>query len=241
MKWFALLGLATTLVLTGCQNMGQPRQTQAQITSDAIWQRISTGMRESTQCADQAKSTPSGQKVGNEVLFLGTDDPKRFELSGSKAKLNKAQKSALNQYLADATKCRKYGLDSTSGLPQQTVLVTYYSKMDQIYAGLLSGEMTIGEANKKKMSAFADLQSGMNSANSEMQQNLNNAHNQEISQRQRNAAMLLNYMQGQQVINQNQQLINQNQQAITNQQLQNNKPLNTNCTKYGNQVNCTTY
>lgn len=241
MKLVTLVGLASTILITGCQNMGQPRQTQAQITSDAISQRIGAGARESTQCIEQVNSTPSGQKVRNEVLFYNTDDSKRFELSASKAKINKSQKLALSEYASEATKCRKYALDATSGLPQHSVLISYYSKLDQIYVGLLAGDMTIGEANKKKTVAYADFQSGINSANNEVQQNLNNAHNQEVGQRQRNAAMLLNYMQGQQVINQNQQLINQNQQAITNQQLQNTKPLNTNCTKYGNQVNCTTY
>lgn len=241
MKRVALLGLAMTLLVTGCQNMGGSRQTQAQITSDAIWQRMNTGAAETTKCSDQVDLTPAGQKVTNEILFYKSDDPKRFELSASKAKINKSQKLALNEYLVGITKCRKYVLDATTGLPQHAVLVAQYSRIDQIYVGLLSGELTIGEANKKKISSNAEFQTAMTSANNEVQQNLSNAHNQEMSQRQRNAAMLLNYMQGQQVINQNQQIINQNQQAITNQQLQNNKPLNTNCTKYGNQVNCTTY
>ena len=99
-----------------------------------------------------------------------------------------------------------------------------------VYAKLLSKEITIGQANREKTTRFSKLNSDTTNASQEIDNKLSSQHNQEVQATQAQDAQR-RAIAAQYLIN---------LQNINAQQQMNNKPVNTTCNRYGNQVNCTT-
>jgi len=160
-------------------------QTQAQRTNTELKDRFTVVKQNTQQCVDTLSANPVAKKVGSEILFAKPDDPNRFELATIKSKLTPEQKSTLKEYISIGLNCRNIVIDGYRGLPVQQPYMDYYAKMDQIYVGLLSGELSIGDANRLKMTAINSLQSESRAAGEKIDQSLANAHNAELAQRQK--------------------------------------------------------
>lgn len=224
------------MVLVACARPYQDAQVKSQtdIKVEQLKRQYASAQQAILKCYGDAANTPDGRIVGSEVLYLKFDDPIRYQLASIKKTINSRQKTALNGYIATELQCRKVAFNSTKGLPHEKAYANSFIAMDQLYVGLLSGSMTIGEANVRKMEIQNVFVADLRSAGETVTKNLQAMRNAEF-EREKQAILLM----------QNQQLINQNQQAIDNQYIQNlmrpfttQSPTTLNCTTFGNQMVC---
>lgn len=193
---------------------------------------------------EQNPKTLAAIEIVNKQVYVEKDDsPNKLELMSSNAKLNEKQKTALLEVISASQKCRSGIKSDLSSFPTLSIVYeNFYGDLDIVHAQLLSKKITIGEANTQK----AQLQSKAKSAYTAATSNLDNQFNSAISQEQQarqademqRRALASQYLMNQQAINAQQNIANQ--QMLQNQQ-NNNRVINTNCTRMGNSVNCSSY
>ena len=258
MKKIQVLLLLVAAFLIGCvQRPYVPQMTPAQSARENSVNTVNSALSRVTACSEGLRETkpafegdkrdlsfaPSVNLVDKEVLFAKDSDPNKVMLMSSTAKINPAQRKALLDYIQANQKCRAIIRSELGGFPSLvTVYENYYGDTDIMYSKLVSKEITIGEANRQKVQLLAKLKTEYTAATGAMNDRYNAQINQEVQAAQADAAqrraIAAQYLMNQQSINAAQQMNNQNQ---LNQQLLNNKPVTTNCNKFGNQVNCTSY
>lgn len=216
--------------------------TQASIEKERQNRLARSGQEAGDACTAKAKESPSYQVVEKNI-FPEENNPNKYSLLSSKAKLNEAQKKALKEYLALVTPCRKIYTDAAQGLPFAAPMENANSKFDLIYAKLLSGQLSIGEANEQRNQARQVMKSELSTIQANVNQNLEASHNAEIQNAQQRRAAEIQAAQQQQLINQQQM---KNQQEIWNKATPKPVPapkqVNTNCMNLGaGMISCTSY
>lgn len=227
------------IFLAGCAT--NIYQTQAGRLNDENNKITDEAKAIASACSSALYQTEAGKIVSSQIIYTDSTSSNKFELMLSKAKLNSAQKDALKTYLTRVSECRQPRLAAASRVDPAFTGVgnRYYSKLDAIYLALLDDKFTIGDANRAKDKAFQEQESEFSAATAQYVQRLKAMDNKESSQRQRNAAIMMQL-----------NAINaQNQQNFYNQQMQNIRnntpryvpPVNTTCQAFGNQINCSSY
>ena len=237
-----------TIVVTGCAQPPNYFAHQNVYTSQASVEKERQGRlaRDSQEagaaCTAKAKESSSYQVVEKNIIPTDSN-PNRLTLLASKAKLNDAQKKALREYLALSTPCRKIYIDAAKGLPFAAPMEKAVSQYDLIYAKLLSGQLTIGEANEQLIITEQTMKSELSAIQNNVNQGLEASHNAEIQNAQQRRAAEIQAAQQQQIINQQQMKY---QQDIWNKATPKPVPApqqtNTNCMNLGaGMVSCTSY
>ena len=239
-----LLATAVMATLVGCQTT-----SNAQKKSDAATQQFQAGVADQSACMQRIKSKNTGAFaiVSEQVMFLNPTASNKMALLANTKKINKVQSEALTSVLTSASECRSIWLTAIAGTPPYQPYVDYYTSLDILYAKLLSKQLTIGKFNQERSQLESRRMNSIQTAAAQFDRNMADEHNQEMAQRQRAAAAMSGYMLQQQALQQQQQAIQQqnsyNQQMLMLQQQQNsqmNQSVNTNCIRYGSQINCTT-
>lgn len=186
----------------------------------------------SKQCYERINSKDAGKTVAKEILFSDMNASNKITLSIDPNKLSESQKEVLKEYLSDNQMCRSNAREFIARLPAVfgNLFSSYWQEMDNVYIKLLTSSITIGEGNIKKAELLTKLNSDTSQANSDYIRALNDRNSSDADRRQRAAAILVPYLQN----NKPYQLpMPQVQQPVIR------PPVNTNCTTYGNQTNCT--
>jgi len=227
------ISLVFILVLVGCaQHQYQaPQDTYAQQQSARLRGQSNEWNMAKQTCISNLKANPSVQLVYAEVFYENNSSPNKVELMSSTAKVTEKQKKAVLEYLSLNQACRAIDTQYGNSFPTiVSAMSAYYGDMDIVYAKLLSKEITIGQANREKTTRLSKLNSDTTNASQEIDNKLSSQHNQEVQATQAQDAQR-RAIAAQYLIN---------LQNINAQQQMNNKPVNTTCNRYGNQVNCTT-
>lgn len=199
-----------------------------------------------TKCADSLRNpteNPSSaaafKVIDTEVFYRQEDSPNKIALMTSEKKINKKQAALLLEGLQSFQKCR---LGIKEGLSMYPTLLSpfenYYGEMDVVYSKLISGQITIGEANRQQSQLALKSKNEFTSNSNALAARYNADSNREIQtiqaaeQAKQAADMQRRAIAAQYLMN---------QQNINAVQQMNNKPVTTNCNKFGNQVNCTSY
>jgi len=184
------------------------------------------------ECADSIGEKDTGKIVTSEILFSNPNATNKFSLLANPNKLSGSQKEALKEYLTDLQMCRNKTAEMIARLPAITanIIISYRNDSDIVYIQLLTDKITIGEANIKKSDLFTKFSSDLARANNDYIRALNDRNNADADRRQRAAAILVPYLQNNKPY---QVPMPQVQQPIIR------PSINTNCTTYGNQINCT--
>jgi hypothetical protein len=165
-------------------------------------------------------ANPYQQYVDKSVVFTNLNSPYKYQLLASNRTLTPEQKDIFQRWLNYSSVCRSNFIKTMGGGGYQASYITYFNRIDQIYANLLAGSVTVGQANTQKTQAFEQLQASFQRINQQTADANAKAYQQYLENQQR-------------------------QQAITNQtinSLQRSQPTQTYCQKdgYGN-VSCQTY
>lgn len=171
--------------------------------------------------------------VDREVLYYKEDDPIKITLLSSKAKLTPSQRAALFEYIQVNQKCRNIIKTELANYPSLLLsFENFYSDTDTIYAKLISQEWTIGEANQQRAILARKAKTEFTNASSSMETNFNAQINAEIQAAQQ-----------QQIINQQRMKMQQDiwKNALSPVVPVPTPPTQTNCSRIGNSINCTTF
>lgn len=237
--------IAAGFLTVGCSPYSQITQypqgymTSSQVQSDQLARKMKLGYENLNQCGDALRASPIGQQITKTMLIMSDSQENKYDLFSSKSKLNEAQKKVLKSFLAEQNKCTKLLTDAASGTPYAIAITKRYSDNDAVYTKLLSGQMTIGEANLARDQIRVKSREEVMAIGKSLDDGFNNSHNAEVTAMERRRVAEIQAAQQQQIINQNQQLIN-------NQIQQNMKPpaprtpIQTDCYRMGNSVSCTT-
>lgn len=236
--------LLAALSLSGCQT----NMSQAGIEVDNLKNGFAKVRAETTACVDSVNSTDAGKVIASQIMFTAPESPNKYDLLTNNSKLNDSQKNSLKEYLALNQKCREISLRGVSGLhgAYANNQRLYYSKLDAIYVALLNGDFTVADANKAKEKAMNEGRSLDQAVNDQDRQRWQAMDAQENADRSARAAILLPMLMQQQQIQaqQNQNMYNQQMNQINNNRPvyvppAYTPPVNTTCTTFGNQVQCT--
>lgn len=221
--------------------------TTAESQSDQLSKKMKFGFENSGICYKQLEASEIGEPVTKSILIMSDGQPNKYDLLSSKAKLNDSQKKALKSFLASASNCRKILTDSASGTPYAASLAKKDAETDSIYTKLLTGQMTVGEANLARDQLRVKSRDEMMAIGKSLDAQFRNSYNSEVAQDDENRRRLAEAYRANQQAQQQQQIINQNQQLINKQMQQNMKPpaprtpVQTNCMSFGSgMINCTT-
>ncbi|HQT21000.1 MAG: hypothetical protein B7Y05_08190 [Polynucleobacter sp. 24-46-87] len=240
------LVIITILGISGCvQRQYVPTQSEIRKTNDVATVESAQGRFNRCQAEivspqqKNPKLLASAEIVTKQVYYDKEDSPNKLDLMSSSAKISDKQKNALLDVLAANQLCRA-GLKTDLGTFPSLLVVyeNYYGEMDIVNAQLISKKITIGDANTQKAKLQVKAKSDYVTAST----NLNNQYNAAISQESQ--ARQAEDMQRRAIASQylmNQQAINAQQQINQQNQINNSRPVNTNCTRMGNSVNCTSY
>jgi len=239
MKFLAALALLLTLV--GCET-NRPIPTQAQNEDDRLSQQVVSARAAEKACADEMEKDQDYKRTYEEILYKRNDSPNKFDLMTNKYKLSEDQVDVLKRFIRLNVKCREVGIEALRGSPYLSVTLKIYNAFDATYLKLLKGEITIGEANERRAEAIMQAQADWEKVKGDVSARLNQMHNNEVNDRNQRAAAMLPYLMQQQQNQQMQQQLwyQQQMQAITNNRPVLVTPTTTNCTRLGDQVNCTT-
>jgi len=240
-KFIVIFGCCLSLV--GCETMQlQPQKSQAQIENERISSRTRAADAAYKVCSDEVKATGIQVRFYEEILYENENAANKFKLMTKNELPLQEQIEYLKETMPALTKCRTHIIDGYATTPFQTVALKYLNAQDEIYIKLMKSEITIGKANEDRSKIVAQQKIDWANAAAELDSRLRSMHESEMTGRRQTAAAMLPYLMQQQ---QNQQF---QQQMFYQQQMQNiisNRPVmtaptTTNCSSYGNQINCTT-
>lgn len=214
------MGLIIIQIITGCQSM-----TAAQQEFDAMSAKIEAGLINAQACIQRSEATNKIDisLIRERVSFFDDSTSNKFELFSSNKKISDSEAAAFRRVLTGYSKCRQIILNTYLGTPFYHLWFEFYSQADILYTKLLSKQITIGTFNQQKSLLDAKSISKEHEVLSNYNKKLDDAHNAEVAQRQRAADGVRQTLHNQQMLMQQQQ------------------PVSTNCTQYGNQINCTSW
>lgn len=125
----------------------QSYETQAEKQKKEIINKVNNANSAYKSCFDIADNETSVFKRTSEFLLLRENQSNKLDLLSSKTRLNAKQKSTLKEFGAATAKCRQVFLSNLNGVPSQPVFSKTYRLKDTVYAKLLGGQITVGQAN----------------------------------------------------------------------------------------------
>ncbi len=200
-------------------------QTTAQKNAASIVENFSLMLEKEKICLNKIYSNSAYQPLRARI----SNNPTLTQLTDNGLPTDEEQKLIIAEH-NDQAECRMVLIEglmnSIPGLIP--VFVQYYNTNDLILADLIERKINWGAANKRFKASFLELQTQAVSTVKQLERELSASHNSELAQRQ---AAYNSFRQW----NQNQQALRQNQQMIDSL----NRPVITDCTRFGNSVNCT--
>lgn len=209
---------AVTLLLVslaGCQTAAQQQ-----------FSHMNTDMS-STNDAVKACNLTVSSKPEYSALFAHAPWEGRPSLAqlADQTKITDRERTLFIALASDYEPCRQIRLDGLSKVDRRAgdVLSASYVESDKVRVDLIQRKIGWGEYVTKMTEIANRRRSNLQEAEQNAVNGLNAQHQQELARRAAVAQQMSEY-------NQRQQLINSM-----------NRPVNTSCSRFGNQVNCTTY
>lgn len=206
------------LLLAGCQTMGP----QARGPSPAeILANDPTG-----SCMKRLNTDPFIVEQLGAPIGVGKSEQPTLKMMADKTKPNDEQKEALSMYAAARDKCAALGAEYRRAKMPGDVVYTLENnnqKLQVLFAKLYAGDITFGEFNTSRTNNIMTMRGQLTEQDQQRAQRQAAAE----AERQRNTANALQQF---------------NNQMLLQQQINNaNRPITTNCNRFGQQVSCTTY
>jgi hypothetical protein len=217
MRFFAAAALV--VLLTGCAQT--PRVVQGPFDSFNSAQRLAN------DCAQRVNGSEVGQKVSTQILALTDNSVARVGLMSSKSVASEEQIRLLLTYLSLNEECRKALKNFQSLTSLHNAVAALHGDFDVSYAKLIAKESTIGDVNRDRIAALDRFNRTLAEITSGVQQQMNQAAAEQEAARRAFAT---------------QYLLNQMRRPAYQVPVPQNTykpPVQTNCTRIGDTLNCT--
>lgn len=217
MRKIILAGIAM-LFATGCATQAQREYSRIDAASNQT-------KAASDACIDHAKTLPSYSIVGTKLRFGTEGEPSLDQRMDSSMATPEEVQALLTFHREGIEPCRKVIIDGAAKMHPVVpgILAEGYANADANYIKLVKREETWGDYITASDQNFRATKAKLAQAEQAVVGQLQASHVQEVQQRQAAAAALSNWAYQQQVI-----------AAM-------NRPVTTNCTRFGYSVNCTSY
>ena len=209
--------------------------TNAQMQFNQYNKLINEAKSNLDNCMQNASNASHSQKIFQKVMVWDSNPPNKLELLSSSEKLSNDLKNDFISTVNDLNLCRGNFAKELSIFNSEfsQIVTNSQNKIDEINVELLQKKITIGEFNRKYSIIKEHTNMEGDRAYKNLTSELENRHYQEVNNRQRSSQQAYdNYLR--------QEILRQQQEAINQQSLRNSQPINTNCYRSGNYVNCTT-
>jgi hypothetical protein len=144
--------LALTLVLLGCTT--QPFISKAQIKQQSVNNQLKGAIDYIKECEDANASNHDVIITYEQITVKGLNPANRSELLTTNKKLNAEQKAAFQSYLQMNEACFTGVMARLEGSPYATLFQGADALSAVNDASLLNGNITIADANAKKLKLF---------------------------------------------------------------------------------------
>jgi hypothetical protein len=216
--------LVASLVLAGCQTAAENELVASRAAFDA-------GSAQAEACFGAVAGKPEYAQIAQRTGLIAGIDPTLAQLSDN-AVPSPEEARLLLAWDAEITSCRQIFLDALGrSFPElQMVQAESYAHRNQAILALVRREASWGAVNQRLAAGRLDHARRWRQAVEDIAMRLSAQHQQEIAQRERAAAAFAaaaGQMQQQMLL----------QQAIQNA----NRPVTTNCTRFGNMTNCQSF
>jgi len=188
-------------------------------------QEVATTRQTSKTCFDEIREKPQYAELKRKLYYADDSVNVPLQYLTNPARPSKKDLGDVFALHADIQGCRKVLVDGQAKIHPLivTTQVEGFTAADRIWTEFAAGKMSWGEFNTKRKDVAVDVQQRMVAASQRIDAQLTNNHRYEVEQRQRAAEAVSAWA--------------AQQQAIAAM----NRPRTTNCTGFGNSINCTTY
>jgi hypothetical protein len=214
LKKLLILG-ALVIFMTSCAN----NETSANQYSLKLNTLLGETMGKRQACLKAVEELPEAKYVRSNLIYSEPDAPNKFELLSSTKKVAQEDKKMLLVFLSNRQPCYGDSLKSLQAIypPFANIQASLMQKSDSIYAKLMSGQITIGEANQAIQEGLSAYKKEWSAETVALNTRIQNDHNAELQNRYARTMIYQN-------------MIN-NLGTLQS-------PTMTNCQKIGGSVNC---
>ena len=217
MRFFTTATLV--VLLSGC--------SQLQKAAQGPFDSFNSAQKLAHDCALRVNGSEVGQKVSTQVLAFTDNSVARVELMSSKSFVSEEQIRLLLAYLSSAEECRKASRNFQGLTSLHNAVAALHGDFDVSYAKLIARESTIGDVNRDRIAAIDRFSRTLAEISNGVQQQINQAAAEQEAARRAFAT---------------QYLLNQMQRPAYQVPMPQNTykpPVQTNCTRIGDTLNCT--
>lgn len=214
LKKLLILG-ALVIFMTSCAN----NETSANQYSLQLNSLLGETMGKRQACFKAVEELSEAKYVRSNLIHSEPDAPNKFELLSSTKKVTQEDKKMLLVFLSNRQPCNGDSLKSLQAIypPFANIQASLMQKSDSIYAKLMSGQITIGEANQAIQEGLSAYKKEWSAETVALNTRIQNDHNAELQNRYARTMIYQN-------------MIN-NLGTLQS-------PTMTNCQKIGGSVNC---
>jgi len=184
-KQFFLLAL--TMLLIGCST--QPFVSQAQIKHQSTNNQLKSALDYLKECSDANASNPDVILTYEQIIVKGLNPANRSVLLTTNKKLNAEQKNAFQSYQKIDEVCFAGVMAKLEGSPYATLFQGADALSAVNDANLLNGNITISDANAKKIEIIQKFLIDLTSLQQQLTTQFQQAHNTEVVVRSNNQAV----------------------------------------------------
>lgn len=179
--------LALSLVLLGCTT--QPFISQAQIKQQSVNNQLKSAIDYIKECGETNASNPDVILTYEQITVKGLNPTNRSVLLTTNTKLNAEQKAAFQSYLKMDEACFTGVMAKLEGSPYATLFQGADALSAVNDASLLNGNITISDANAKKIEIIQKFLSDLTTLQQQLTAQFQQAHNTEVVVRSNNQAV----------------------------------------------------
>jgi hypothetical protein len=136
-------------------------------------------------CLKAVQELPEARYVKTNLIYMEPDSPNKFELLSSTKKISQDDKKMLMVFLEKRQICQNESLKALQAIypPFANIQSSFMQKSDSIYAKLISGQISIGEANQGIQENLAIFRKEWSSETATLNSRIQNDHNAELQNR----------------------------------------------------------
>ena len=174
-KCFSLL--LVVLALAGCAS--KPFVSQAQVKQQAVNNQFKSAISYIKECEEANANHPDVILTYEQVTVKGLNPPNRSALLTTNKKLNAEQRIAFQNYIKMDDVCFAGVMAKLEGSPYVTLFQGTEALSAVNDANLLNGNITIAEANARKIEIVQKFLSDLNALQQQLSAQFQQAHNTE--------------------------------------------------------------
>lgn len=170
--------LIVAIALAGCAS--KPFVSQAQIKHQAINNQFKGAIAFIKECEEANASDPDVVLSHEQITVKGLNPPNRSVLLTTTKKLNAEQRAAFHHYTKMDDACFAGVMAKLEGSPYATLFQGAEALSAVNDANLLNGDITIAEANAKKIEIIQKFLSDLTALQQQLTAQFQQAHNTEV-------------------------------------------------------------